>query len=401
MTEFDSGLEICRRAYVEVDLDAIRENAEKLSGNLNEGTRLMAVVKADGYGHGSVPVARCLEPYDFCFGFAVATSEEALILRREGITKPVLILGYTFPDAFEKLSQEEVRLTVFRRDSIEPLTAAAKSAGKPVRVHVKVDTGMSRIGIMPDDSGLGLIRELGRAEGIEIEGIFTHFARADESCKEDTNRQFQLFQSFTERVERELGRKIPIKHCANSAAILDLPGMGLSAARAGIALYGVYPSAQVNRGSVQLKPALSLFSTITCVKTITRGTSVSYGGTFTADRDMRVATIPVGYGDGYPRSLSGKGKVLIRGCPAPILGRVCMDQFMVDVSHIPGAAEGEKVVLIGEDGEERLDVEMLGELSGRFPYEFLCDLGMRLPRVYVQGGRVTALQEYFSSVLPV
>lgn len=386
------------RGYVEVDLDTIVSNMGHLKENVPDATRLMAVIKTDGYGHGSVPIARVLEPLDYLYGFAVATAEEALILRKSKIEKPILILGYTFPYSYEQLVREEIRFTVFRTDTVEELAKAARAAGKPAKVHVKVDTGMSRIGVSPDEEGLLFVERLLKEEQIEVEGIFTHFARADETDKSEARRQFETFLLFVERIEKEFSVRIPIRHCANSAGIMELPETGLDMARAGIALYGLYPSEEVSREAVPLTAALSLYSHIVYIKTIHAGQSVSYGGTFTAQRTMRVATVPLGYGDGYPRSLSGKGHVLIRGKRAAILGRVCMDQFVVDVSDIPDAAEGDLVTLIGVDGREQISTESLGDLSGRFNYELVCDLGKRLPRVYVQRGEpvftVDHYQEY-------
>lgn len=392
--DFEKKFESCRRVYAEIDLDAVADNMKNMRGNLQEGTRMMGVVKSDGYGHGSVQIARKLEPMDFMFGFAVATPEEAHALRQAGICKPILVLGYSFPYSYEQMAREEVRPAVFRRDCVEALKEAAKKAGKPVRVHIKVDTGMNRIGITPDRQGLSFVRALADQEGIEIEGIFTHFARADEKNKESAERQFRTFMDFIHMIEEELYLEIPFKHCANSAGILEMPHTGLDIVRAGIAMYGIAPSDEVRTDIVPLRPALSLYSHIVYVKTIHAGQSVSYGGTFTASEDMRIATIPVGYGDGYPRGLSGKGAVLIRGKRAPIVGRVCMDQFMADVSHIPDVCEDDRVVLIGRDGEEVITAEQLGELSGRFHYELVCDLGRRIPRVYIEGGKIIFCRDY-------
>ena len=386
--DHDKKLERCQRVWAQVDLDAIVNNLRNIKKNLPEQTRLTGVVKADGYGHGSVPIAKKLEPLDFMFGFAVATPEDAHALRLAGIGKPILILGYSFPYSYELLAREELRPAVFRADSIAPLAAAARKAGKPVKVHVKVDTGMNRIGITPDREGLLFIKELACREEIEIEGIFTHFAKADEADKAVTLEQFGTFTDFIHMIEKELSLEIPIKHCVNSAGILELPWMGMDMARAGIVMYGLAPSDEVRMDIVPLRPAMSLYSHIVYVKTIKAGQSVSYGGTFTADHEMRIATVPVGYGDGYPRALSGRGYVLLHGKRAPILGRVCMDQFMVDVSHIPEAAEGDRTVLLGECGGERITAEELGELSGRFHYELVCDLGKRIPRVYTEGDEI-------------
>ena len=230
-----------------------------------------------------------------------------------------------------------------------------------------------------------------------MEGIFTHFAKSDEEDKTSANHQLALFQNFIDRIQTELGLTIPVKHCSNSAAILEMPQANMDMVRAGITTYGLYPSEEVRKDIVPLRAAMSLYSHIVYCKTIHAGQSVSYGGLFTAQKDTRVATIPVGYGDGYPRSLSGKGYVLIRGKKAPILGRVCMDQFMVDISEIPGVMEGDKVTLLGVDGTERITAEELGELSGRFNYEFVCDLGKRIPRVYRQHGEITEVRDYFEN----
>lgn len=393
-TDYEEKLESYKRVWAQVDLDAIADNMRNMKENLPERTQMMGVIKTDGYGHGSVPIAKKLEPLDFMFGFAVATPEEAHILRLAGIKKPILILGYSFPYSYELLAREELRPAVFRKDSIEPLAAAARKAGKPVKVHIKVDTGMNRIGITPDREGLSFVEALTRQSGIEIEGIFTHFARADEVDKTVALEQFSTFENFIHIIEEELSLEIPIKHCANSAGILEMPQTGLDMVRAGITLYGLAPSDEVRMDMVPLKPAMSLYSHIVHVKTIHAGQSVSYGGTFTASRDMRIATVPVGYGDGYPRGLSGKGHVLIHGKRAPILGRVCMDQFMVDVSHIPETAEDDRVVLIGVCGGERITAEELGDLSGRFNYELICDLGKRVPRVYTEKGNIVFCKDY-------
>ena len=377
-----------QRVYAQVDLDAIRENMVNIKGNTDTHTKLLAVIKTDGYGHGSVPIAKCLEKLDFMYGYAVATVEEAFILRKAGISLPILILGYTFPYSYEELIQQEIRPAVFRRDMLEELSGAAERTGKAAKVHIKVDTGMSRIGITPDDTGLRFVKEAMETPGIEIVGIFTHFARADEADKTSALKQLEVFQAFIGQIESKLGLTIPVKHCSNSAGIVEMPQANMDVVRPGIILYGLRPSDEVSQEIVALRPALSLHSHIVYVKEIQPGQSVSYGGTFTAQHKMRIATIPVGYGDGYPRMLSGKGYVLIHGKKAPILGRVCMDQFMVDVTDILNVKEGDPVTLIGTDGEETITAELLGDLSGRFNYELVCDLGRRIPRVYIQDGKI-------------
>lgn len=392
-TDLQAKLDTFKRGYIQVDLDAIENNVRKMKAHIAEGTRILAVIKADGYGHGCESIARSLEDKEAVFGFAVATPEEAMRLRKEGITKPILILGYTFPYCYEMLAREEIRTAIFRYDTIKELGEVAERVGKKIKVHIKVDTGMSRIGITPDEEGLRFVHALMEEDGIEIEGIFTHFAKADESDKSHVRKQLKTFCEFVEKIEKSLGFRIPIKHCSNSAGILELPEANLDMVRAGIALYGLAPSEEVTGEALGLCPALSFYSHIVYIKTIRKGQSVSYGGTFTAETDMRVATIPIGYGDGYPRSLSGKGYVLVNGKKAPILGRVCMDQFMVDVTDIPEAAENNRVTLIGCDGEMKISAEDMGDMSGRFNYELVCDLGKRIPRVYLKNGEVIEVKE--------
>lgn len=376
----------CQRGYIQVDLGAIRDNMIHMKQHIHENTKMLAVIKTDGYGHGSVPIARELENLDVVYGYAVATAEEAFEIRDGGMKKPILILGYSFPYAYERFVREDIYPTVFRRDMLEDIVAAAKKVGKKAKVHIKVDTGMGRIGIQPDDEGLLFVKEVLSKEELTLDGMFTHFACADMADKTSANHQLSLFHDFVDRVESELGYSVPYRHASNSAAIMEMKDANMDLVRAGVTMYGLMPSDEVDMSLVSLKPALGLYSQVVFVKDLKAGMSVSYGSTFTATKDMRVATIPLGYGDGYPRSLSSKGYVLIRGKKAPILGRVCMDQFMVDVTDIPDAVEGDKVTLIGTDGSESITADYLGELSGRFNYELVCELNPRLPRIYVKNG---------------
>lgn len=384
-----------QRGYVEVNLDNIIANMQSMKAHISADTKILAVIKTDGYGHGGVPIAQAMESLDYLFGFAVATAEEAFELRREGIQKPILVLSYTFPYAYEQFVEQDIRVTVFRRDSLQELSNTAVSKGKKARVHVKVDTGMGRIGITPDAEGIAFVEEALNLPGIEVEGIYTHFACADEADKASAEGQISLYKDFVDAVETKCGCHIPLHHCSNSAGIIDLPQANMDLVRAGITLYGLLPSAEVEAKRLDLKPALSLHSHVVYVKTIHAGQTVSYGSRFVAEKDTRVATVPLGYGDGYPRSLSdGRGYVLIRGQKAPILGRVCMDQFMVDVTHIAEVTEGDKVTLIGENGEERISADFLGELSGRFNYELVCDLNQRLPRVYIKNAVIDSYWQH-------
>ena len=388
MQKIEKIPEYCSRGYAEVDLDAVVSNLCNMKAVIDEKTRMIGVIKTDAYGHGSVPIAQASEELDFMWGFAVATPEEAMLLRKEGIRKPILILGYSFPYCYETLALEEIRPCVFREDSLPLLQEAARKTGRVIKVHIKADTGMGRIGITPDEKGLAFFEKVLSCENIEIEGLFTHFARADETDKTSAREQLARFLQFSEAAEKRLGIRIPLKHCSNSAGILELPEANLDLVRAGVTMYGLYPSEEVGRDTVSLKPALSLYSHIVFIKTVPAGQPISYGGTYVTEKKMRVATVPMGYGDGYPRSLSNKGCVLIGGKRAPILGRVCMDQFMVDVTDIPEAKEGDRVVLLGFDGEEHLSAEELGEASGRFNYELVCDFGKRIPRIYTRQGDI-------------
>ncbi|MCM1122929.1 MAG: alanine racemase [Eubacterium sp.] len=388
-------MENYQRVYADIDLDAVCYNMEQMHNNLSEGTQIIGVIKTDGYGHGAVPIGRELEKMDYVFGYAVATAEEAMILRHAGLKKPILILGYTFPYCYEELVQNDIRPTVFREDMLAELSECACRIGKSAKVHVKVDTGMSRIGIKPDENGIAFVDKVLHTKGIELEGMFTHFARADEADKTSAREQLWKFKDFTAQVEGRFSFSIPIKHCSNSAGIVELPEANMDVVRAGITLYGLWPSDKVAKDIVDLKPVLSLKSRIVYVKEVEAGTPVSYGGTYVTPGKMRIATIPVGYGDGYPRGLSNKGYVLIRGRKAPILGRVCMDQFMVNVEDIPDAEEGDEVTLIGADGAYRITMEELGELSGRFNYEFACGLGKRIPRIYRKDGQIVAVKDCY------
>lgn len=383
------------RVYAKIDLDAIIQNVKNMKQNLQEQTQIIGVIKTDGYGHGAIPIAKELEKLPDIAGFATATIEEALLLRRSGTKKPILILGHTFSYSYEDLVVEELRPAVFRIDMVRELSKIAVQLKKTIAVHVKVDTGMNRIGITPDKDGLAFVKEVGSLPGIEVEGIFTHFARSDESDKTSANKQLLRFLEFVKEAETELQYKIPIKHSSNSAALVELPDANMNWVRAGITLYGLWPSEEVTKDKVFLTPVLSLLSQVIMVKTVDKDQPVSYGGTFVTTRTTKIATIPVGYGDGYPRSLSSKGYVLIRGEKAPIIGRICMDQFMVDVTDIPDVKEGDLVTLIGQDGGERITMEELGELSGRFNYELACDLGKRIPRIFYKHNQVVATQDYF------
>ena len=373
------------RVCLNIDLDAIRFNMESMHRNIKQGTKMLAVVKADAYGHGAVAIANKIKDYDFLWGFAVATVEEAMELREAGLVKPILILGFTFPEDYDTVVRNSFRPAVFKLSMAKELNEAAKRAGIKAPIHLVVDTGMSRIGLPASEEGADEAARIAALDSLEIEGLFSHFARADEEDKTSAYEQFDRYMKFAGLLE-DRGISIPMKHIGNSAAIAELPDVHLDAVRAGITIYGIYPSDEVDRSKLALKPVMSLISHVAYIKEVPAGAPVSYGGTFTTKADRtRIATIPVGYGDGYPRSLSNKGYVIICGRKAKILGRVCMDQMMVDVTDIPQAKEGSLCTLIGTDGEETITMEQLGDLSGRFNYELACNINPRVPRVVCGG----------------
>ena len=380
------------RIRADIDLDAVLYNFENMKANIRPGCKITAVIKADGYGHGSVQIAELMEPFDYMWGFAVAAADEAFRLRRAGIRKPIMLLGYTFDEFYEDLIRENVRICVFDYDTAAMVSDAAFTAKKKAIIHIALDTGMSRIGFRDNDASVAEIVKIAKLPNIEIEGLFTHFARADEVSIDPAVRQLERYDAFAEKVEKA-GVDIPIHHVSNSAGIIRLREANKDMVRAGITVYGLMPSADVEKDIVPLKPVMSLVSHISYVKDIEAGDEVSYGGTFKAEKTMRVATIPVGYADGYPRMLSGKGYVLIKGRKAPILGRVCMDQFMVDVTDIEGAKRGDEVVLLGKQGDERITAEELGDISGRFNYELVCDISKRVPRNFIYEGRIIEQSE--------
>ena len=378
------------RVCAEIDLDAVLFNIEQMKSRIGGNARLVAVVKTDGYGHGAVPIAQMLEEVSCVWGYATACLEEAVQLKEKGIKKPVLVLGCVFPDQYEEMIRYDIRPTVYTEEMAKEMSKEAASQGKDVFFHIKVDTGMGRIGFPADENSAEVIERISRLPHVQMEGMFTHFAKADEADKTYTLGQHEKFLQMKEQLEQ---RGVAVQHysCDNSAGIIDFPDMKHDLVRAGISTYGMYPSEEVDKEAVKLRPALSLISHVSFVKDVEPGTAISYGGTFVAQEKMKVATIPVGYGDGYPRSLSNKGSVLIHGKRARILGRVCMDQFMVDVTEIPETKFMDRVMLVGSDGDDRISVEELSELSGRFNYEFVCCLGKRIPRVYRQGGEVFEL----------
>lgn len=371
------------RVYAGINLSAVLHNLEEMHKNIDKNTKIVAVIKTDGYGHGALPIAKAIEHVPYLWGYAVATADEAMALIDDGRKKPILILGISFSEQFDTIIRNDIRPCVCDFDTAKKLSEIAVAKNKICHIHIKIDTGMSRIGFQVNEETANIIAEIAELPNIMIEGIFTHFANADELDKTPTFIQMDLFKQMCQMLQ-ERGVNIPIKHCSNSAAIVDIPEANLNMVRAGIILYGLWPSNEVNKCNMDLQPVMSLKSHISYIKDLEEGRKVSYGGTYITPKQQCIATVPVGYGDGYARSLSNKGYVLVRGQKAPICGRVCMDQFMIDVSHIEGVRVGDTVTLLGQDGQYCITMEELGDMAERFNYEFACLLTPRVPRVYYE-----------------
>lgn len=381
------------RVQANINLDCICNNIKRTKEIIKEGTKIMAIIKADGYGHGAVPIAKALEEHVDAYGLAII--EEAIELRNAGIKKPLLILGCT-PEPFYKEAVEyDIMPSIYQYNMAEKLAKEAKKQGKAAKIHIKVDTGMNRIGFLPTDENVEIIKKIFQLEGIEIVGCFSHFARADEEKREYTQAQLTQYLEFVKKLEKA-GISIPIKHISNSAGIMEFPEANLDMVRSGISTYGLYPSEEVHKEKLFLEPAMEIKAYITNVKEVEPGEGVSYNSTFVTDKRTKIATVPVGYGDGYPRALSNKGRILIHGKSARILGRVCMDQFMVDVTEIENVAEGDIATLVGKDGNEFISVEELAnQVGGSFNYEFVCDVGKRIPRVYYLNGKKVGTSDFY------
>ena len=367
--------------HVRIDLDIIAANFRAVREKA--GVPVMAVVKADAYGHGAVQVARLLQ--EQCAFFGVSSMLEAMELRQAGLTAPILILGRMPVAALEHAVREDVRPTIFRYEDALALSREAARQGKTAKFHFAVDTGMGRIGFQPTREAAEECAAIVRLPGIEAEGIFSHFATADCADLTGARLQAEKFDAFCGLLE-ELGVNVPIRHLDNSAGLMNFPDH-YQLVRSGIVTYGMYPSGEVEPGLLPLKPALQWLSRVTHVKTLPAGRPISYGGTYVTSRPTVVATVPVGYADGYRRSLSGKFYVLIRGKKAPILGRICMDQMMVDVTDIPGVSLDDRVTLVGTDGEETITMEAIAAAADSFNYEFVCGISRRVPRIYCRSGR--------------
>ncbi|MHB8130113.1 MAG: alanine racemase [Mobilitalea sp.] len=369
------------RVQANVDLNAIRHNLLEIRSKLNQDTKLMVIIKADAYGHGAVPLAKAIGDSGRIDIYGVAIIEEAIELREAGIEKPILVLGYTSKEQYDLVVAFNVAQTVFQYEMAEALSNEAVRQGKIAKIHVKIDTGMSRIGFSDTPESIVEIKRISKLPGIEIEGLFSHFSCADETDRSNTVNQLKRYIDFIDLLEKEQ-IYIPVKHIANSAGIIEFPDAYFNMVRCGIATYGIYPSDMVNQKGIKLIPAMELKTHVVYVKDVEAGVGISYGATYITDKKTTIATIPVGYADGYSRNLSNQGKVIIHGQYAPIIGRICMDQFMVDVTNIADVKQGDSVTLLGRDEAAFISTEELAEWSHSFAYELVCTVGKRIPRVY-------------------
>lgn len=381
-----------RPAWAEINLDNLAHNIREIRRLAEKQSQVMAVIKADGYGHGAAKIAQTLlDNGADCF--AVAVLDEAIELRNAGFLVPIFILGYTQPERAAEVVKYDLEQSVYSFEAAKALSAEAIAQGKTAKLHIKVDTGMGRIGFKADDEAVDIIRSIHALPGIKIKGIFTHFAVADEADKSYTELQFKKFRWICDNLE-EKGIKIEIKHCGNSATIIDLPEMHLDMVRAGIMLYGLAPSKAVKLNKLVLKEVMSLKVKISHVKELEPGQSVSYGRRFVAERRSKIASLPIGYADGYTRLLTGKAEALVKGKRVPVVGSICMDQCMIDVTGIEDIAVGEEVVLFGEQLGGFISIDEIAEKLGTINYEVVCMISRRVPRVYIKGGEVVEVLNY-------
>ncbi len=367
-----------------IDLDAITNNINFIKSKLQNRANIMTVVKADAYGHGAISIVKHLQSIGINH-FAVAFLDEAIQLRKAGILDPILVLGSTPITSIDEAFKYDITLTVFTKKMVEQIDEIGKSYKKKLKIHIKVDTGMGRIGVFPEEAEEFLIY-IKDKHWIEIEGIFTHFATADERDKAFTLKQYELFKKMMDRLLAI--HEIPLQHLSNSAASIDLPELEQNMVRLGISLYGLFPSDEVNVTREELTPVMTLKTEIIFLKEIRAGQTVSYGATYIADKNTLVATLPIGYADGLPRKLSNKGSVLIHGKRAPIIGRVCMDQIMIDVTHIPSVEIGDEVVIFGSQSGDFISLNELAGHADTINYELATLIGKRVPRIYMKNGEV-------------
>jgi alanine racemase len=381
------------RSWAEVNLDNIAHNVREIRRITDKKAEIMGVVKADAYGHGVMETAKTLIDNGVT-RLAVSMLDEAIQLRQNGISVPILLLSYTDPRRAEEIIQNDVTQTVFSHDLAQALSEAAVKLDKNVKIHIKIDTGMTRVGFMPGYSAVKDVVRISKLPKIIIEGLFTHFASADETDGSYTYMQFERFMSIVSELNR-IGVYIPVKHVCNSAGIIQFPEMHLNMVRPGIIIYGMYPSDEVDKSRIDLRPAMTLKANIILVKDVEKDSCISYGRIFKTERESRIATLPIGYADGYTRILTGKGKVLVNGQPVPIVGKICMDQCMIDITDITGDVKvGDEVVLFGRQNGSEIKIEDVAKDIGTINYEVVCIIGKRIPRVYLKDGKVYNVLNY-------
>lgn len=380
------------RVLAIVDLDAIASNIKNIRAKVDKNSGIIGIIKADAYGHGSVETAKVLLDNGADW-LAVAVVDEGLNLRKNGITAPILLLGYTPELRLNDVINNGFIQTVYSYDTAKKLSDAASALGKKAVIHIKIDTGMGRIGYRVNEESADEIVKISKLPNIDVNGMFTHFSTADEADKAYTLEQYNKFVKMNDMLE-ERGLHIPVKHAANSSAIMDFDNMMFNMVRPGIILYGAYPSDEVKKENLSLSPAMSIKTHVSYVKDVNEGDSISYGRKYIAPSKRRIATIPVGYADGFIRAYSKGGKVLVRGEYAPIVGRICMDQFMVDVTDIDGVEVNDEVVLMGRQGDKEITADFIASVLDTINYEVFCTLSKRVPRQYIQNGKIVKTIKY-------
>lgn len=387
-----NDINLIRPVWAEINLDHLAHNMREIRRLTDKKAMVTAVIKADGYGHDAKHITDTLLK-NGADRFAVAILDEALELRKFGVKEPILVLGYTQFQKVKQIVEFDIDQTVYSYELAESISKEAIKQNKRAKVHIKIDTGMGRIGLKPDEESVNLIKKISELPNIIIEGIFTHFAIADEKDKSYTFGQFEKFTWICKRLEDE-GVGINVRHCSNSAAIIDLPEMHMDMVRAGIILYGLAPSSDVNLDKISLKQVMSLKARVTHLKEIEKGESVSYGRKFIAEKKSKIASLPIGYADGFTRMLSGKAEVLIKGVRVPVVGRICMDQCMIDVTGIDDVKVGDEVVLFGEQNGSFISIDELAEKLGTINYEIVCMISKRIPRIYISDGEIVSIYNY-------
>ena len=381
------------RAWVEIDLDALEENFKNIKSLLKPETKIMCVVKADAYGHGYEEVSHTLLK-NGADCLAVGTVEEAVQLRKLGIDSEILILGYTEKSVMRDLVYYDIASAVFDFKTAEELSKEAQKQGKTAKVHIKIDTGMTRIGYSVTESSADEIIKITKLSGLYVEGMFSHFSKADENDKSYSEFQFNNFLKMDEMLKKR-GFSVPLKHISNSASIMEMPEYQLDMVRPGIILYGIYPSCEVDKKRLKLKPVMSIKAHISRVREVEKGTRVSYGGIYEAKTDgEKIATVPVGYADGYTRLLTGKTEMIAKGKAVPVVGRICMDQCMIDVSSVHNIDVGDEVIVMGKEGDIDIGAEYLAKKAGTIGYEIVCMAGKRLRRFYIKNAETKKVLNY-------